>query len=81
MNGRSWGPAQGKSWGPATVKPRGMGLMWDEIRARSELRMSNGTRAHCLDCEQHWNAYQVPCLKHTQPSERLARAHAIGTIR
>jgi hypothetical protein len=58
-----------------------IGLTWDEIRKRSELRTPGGMRAHCLDCEQHWNVHRVPCLKHTLKSERQARARAIGAIR
>ena len=51
-------------------------LTWEEIRARSE---RNGVS--CWDCWLFSNAANVPCLKHTRPSERAARARAIGVTR
>jgi hypothetical protein len=56
----------------------GIGLTWDEVAKRPGTRDG---RTYCFDCWLHFDARGVPCLRHTRPSERQARAKAIGAIR
>lgn len=60
---------------PALTPPKQAALSttWEDVNSRSP--------TPCRDCQFHWRTRRIPCLRHTLPDERAARASAIGTVK